>query len=186
MGLRQGRSTQRFWPRPRSISSQSSFTLVHRSCGVRVCECLHRGETGNNQRQRGGNGFSVPSSTWSSSTSSLCRLEWSGPAQGTGPAYGFDGFVQARVFARVTGCRHPVGRQLDAESFADAASGDVGQRFTDGQRPDAGESSRASGVRSPMAIASPVVHVEAGGGDRQRRPPESATGQPSGHEQPGR
>ena len=45
---------------------------------------------------------------------------------------GFDGFEQNRVLAGITGCRHPVGRQLYVTYFFDTSRGDVGQRLAHG------------------------------------------------------
>ena len=56
----------------------------------------------------------------------------------------------------VAGGSHPVGGELDVAELGDVGGGDVGQRFADGHAAEAGASRTASGVRSPMAKASPA------------------------------
>ena len=64
--------------------------------------------------------------------------------------------VQRRVLAGLAGGGHPVRRQLDVAERAMPAAAMLVIASPTAMRPDAGASISASGVRSPIAIASPA------------------------------
>ena len=68
--------------------------------------------------------------------------------------------VERGVLARMPGRRHPVGRQLDVDRRAMSAAAMLVIASPTAMRPDAGASISASGVRSPIAIASPAMPGE--------------------------
>ena len=73
-------------------------------------------------------------------------------------------FVQARVFARVTGSGHPVRGKFDAFDVANLRRGDIGQRFTDRQTGRSGEVQQSHRGAFTQRHRFAVVAVEARGG----------------------
>ena len=76
----------------------------------------------------------------------------------------FHRFVQAGIFARVTGSSHPVRGKFDTFDIANLRRGDVGQRFTDRQTGRSGEVQQSHRGAFTQRHRFAVVAVEARGG----------------------
>jgi hypothetical protein len=69
--------------------------------------------------------------------------------------HGLDGLVELDVFAPVAGSGHPVGGELHIAQAADVGGGHVGDGLADRHAAGGRRIEGATGVRSPMAMASP-------------------------------
>ncbi|MCY1411806.1 hypothetical protein D9M71_271980 [compost metagenome] len=149
----------RFWPRPRSIRIRSVSPLSMRSCGVRV---LRTSSTGAKPLTISDIGevtlFSAPSSLH------LVFIDMESlPTGMVRPSSGHSSMPTALTvsYRRASSPGWPaadiqLADSLMSESLPIRAAARLVRVSPIAIRPEAGASSRASGVRSPMAMASPV------------------------------
>ncbi len=166
--LRQRRAAQTVLATAQINQDQIGCAMIQTQLrGQGGAHVLYRGKTGNDQRQRRGNRLLLAGFIPAGLHGHGVLADRNGDAQLGAQLHAdcLDGVVQARVFTRVTGSRHPVGRQFDVGQLGDTRGSQVGHGLGNRHAPGG----RGVEQRQRRALTHghgfTGVDVEAGGGD---------------------
>ena len=165
VNLRQRGSTQRVVAFAQ-VNQQQGVVFGRKLRRNGVTHVFHAGKRGDHQRQRRGHLALFVAFLPAGFHRHGVFAHRNGQAKGRTQllAHRFHGFIQASIFARVTGCGHPVGGELDTFDIANLRRGNVGQRFTHCQTGRSSEVQQRHRGAFAESHRFAVVAVEARGG----------------------
>ena len=148
------------------VNQQQGVVFGRELWGHGMAHVFHTGKRGDDQRQRRSHFALLVAFLPAGFHRHGVFTHWNGQAERRTELFThrFHSFIQARVFARVTGSGHPVRGQFDTFDIANLGRGDVGQCFTDGQTSRGREVQQRYRGTFAQRHRFTVVAVEARGG----------------------
>ena len=149
------------------VNQQQGVIFSHQLWRHGMAHVFYAGKRGDDQRQRRGHLTLLVTLLPAGLHRHGVFTHRNGQAKGRAEffTHRLHGFIQARIFARVARCGHPVRGKFDTFNVTNLRCGNVGQCFTNGQTSRRGEVQQSDRGTFAQRHRFTVVAVETRGGD---------------------